>query len=314
MAVMHYQFEAIHPFIDGNGRTGRILNLLYLVERGLLDIPVLYLSGHIIQNKRHYYDLLLDVTTKGDWQGLVLFIIEAVETTARWSTRKIMEIRQLLEDTAVRMRADTPKIYSRDFAELIFVNPYCRIADVVEAGIARRQTASTYLKALSEAGDFSVHAPRIETMQIPTDKIREVIGSGGKVIREIVETSGAKVDINDDGTIKIASANADSIKKAYEMIHSIVAEPEEGKIYTGKVVKLVDFGAFVNFFGKRDGLVHVSQIENRRLNHPSDVLKEGQDVWVKLLGFDDRGKVRLSMKVVDQTTGQEISAPSTEDA
>lgn len=152
MAVMHYQFEAIHPFIDGNGRTGRILNLLYLVERGLLDIPVLYLSGHIIQNKRHYYDLLLNVTTKGDWQGLVLFIIEAVETTARWSTRKIMEIRQLLEDTAVRMRADTPKIYSRDFAELIFVNPYCRIADVVEAGIARRQTASTYLKALSEAG------------------------------------------------------------------------------------------------------------------------------------------------------------------
>lgn len=152
MAVMHYQFEAIHPFIDGNGRTGRILNLLYLVERGLLDIPVLYLSGHIIQNKRHYYDLLLNVTTKGDWQGLVLFMIEAVETTARWSTRKIMEIRQLLEDTAVRMRADTPKIYSRDFAELIFVNPYCRIADVVEAGIARRQTASTYLKALSEAG------------------------------------------------------------------------------------------------------------------------------------------------------------------
>lgn len=161
-------------------------------------------------------------------------------------------------------------------------------------------------KALSEAGDFSIHAPRIETMNIPTDKIREVIGSGGKVIREIVEVSGAKVDINDEGVIKIASPNGEAIQKAYDMIHSIVAEPEEGHIYKGTVVKIVDFGAFVNFFGKRDGLVHVSQIENRRLNHPSDVLKEGQEVWVKLLGFDDRGKVRLSMKVVDQETGEEV--------
>ena len=161
-------------------------------------------------------------------------------------------------------------------------------------------------KAISEAGEFSVHAPRIETMKVATDKIREVIGSGGKVIREIVETSGAKVDISDDGTIKIASPDGASIQKAYDMIYSIVAEPEVGSIYTGTVVKLVDFGAFVNFFGKRDGLVHVSQIENRRLNHPSDVLKEGQEVKVKLMGFDDRGKVRLSMKVVDQDTGEEI--------
>jgi len=167
-------------------------------------------------------------------------------------------------------------------------------------------------KALSGAAEFSVHAPRIETMQIPTDKIREVIGSGGKVIREIVEVSGAKVDINDEGIIKIASPNGESIKKAYDMIWSIVAEPEVGKIYDGKVVKLVDFGAFVNFFGKRDGLVHVSQIESRRLNHPSDVLKEGQDVKVKLLGFDDRGKVRLSMKMVDQQTGAEIAPESKE--
>ena len=161
-------------------------------------------------------------------------------------------------------------------------------------------------KAISEAGEFSVHAPRIETMKVATDKIREVIGSGGKVIREIVETSGAKVDISDDGTIKFASPDGASIQKAYDMIHSIVAEPEVGSIYTGTVVKLVDFGAFVNFFGKRDGLVHVSQIENRRLNHPSDVLKEGQEVKVKLMGFDDRGKVRLSMKVVDQDTGEEV--------
>jgi len=161
-------------------------------------------------------------------------------------------------------------------------------------------------KSLTEAADFSVHAPRIETMTVPTDKIREVIGSVGKVIREIVEVSGAKVDINDEGVIKIASPDGESIKKAYDMIYSIVAEPEVGKIYDGKVVKIVDFGAFVNFFGKRDGLVHVSQIENRRLNHPSDVLKEGQDVKVKLLGFDDRGKVRLAMKMVDQETGAEI--------
>ncbi len=170
-------------------------------------------------------------------------------------------------------------------------------------------------KALTGASDFSVHAPRIETMQVPTDKIREVIGSGGKVIREIVETSGAKVDINDEGIIKIASPNGEAIQKAYDMIYSIVAEPEEGHVYKGKVVKIVDFGAFVNFFGKRDGLVHVSQIENRRLNHPSDVLKEGQDVYVKLLGFDDRGKVRLAMKMVDQETGEEVAPEKkTEDA
>ena len=150
-------------------------------------------------------------------------------------------------------------------------------------------------KALSEGRrEFSEHAPRIETMQIPTDKIREVIGSGGKVIREIVEVSGAKVDINDDGVIKIASANGESIKKAYEMIHSIVAEPEEGHIYTGKVVKLVDFGAFVNFFGKRDGLVHVSQIANKRLGHPNEILKEGQEVKVKLLGFDTAARFALA--------------------
>ncbi len=184
--------------------------------------------------------------------------------------------------------------------------------EIMEKALAQAKAGRLHIlgemnKAISGAADFSVHAPRIETMQIPTDKIREVIGSGGKVIREIVEVSGAKVDINDEGIIKIASPNGEAIKKAYDMIHSIVAEPEEGKVYTGTVVKIVDFGAFVNFFGKRDGLVHVSQIENRRLNHPSDVLKEGQEVKVKLLGFDDRGKVRLSMKVVDQETGEEVT-------
>ncbi len=184
---------------------------------------------------------------------------------------------------------------------------------LAQAKAGRMHILGEMNKALSGAGEFSAHAPRIETMQIPTDKIREVIGSGGKVIREIVETSGAKVDINDEGIIKIASANGEAIQKAYDMIHSIVAEPEEGVVYKGKVVKLVDFGAFVNFFGKRDGLVHVSQIENRRLNHPSDVLKEGQEVFVKLLGFDDRGKVRLGMKMVDQETGKEIAPEKKED-
>ncbi len=189
--------------------------------------------------------------------------------------------------------------------------------EIMEKALDQAKTGRLHIltemsKALTEASEFSVHAPRIETMTVPTDKIREVIGSGGKVIREIVETSGAKVDINDDGVIKIASPNAEAIQKAYDMIHSIVAEPEEGKIYKGTVVKIVDFGAFVNFFGKRDGLVHVSQIENRRLNHPSDVLKEGQEVWVKLLGFDDRGKVRLAMKMVDQATGEEVKEEAAE--
>ena len=169
-------------------------------------------------------------------------------------------------------------------------------------------------KRISSAQAFSEYAPKIETMSIPTDKIREVIGSGGKVIREIVEVSGAKVDINDDGVIKIASNDQKAIKKAYDMIWSIVAEPEVGQIYTGKVVKLVDFGAFVNFFGKRDGLVHVSQIANKRLQHPNEALKEGQEVKVKLLGFDERGKVRLGMKMVDQETGEEIVEKKEESA
>jgi polyribonucleotide nucleotidyltransferase len=185
---------------------------------------------------------------------------------------------------------------------------------LAQAKAGRLHILSEMSKSLTEAADFSVHAPRIETMNVPTDKIREVIGSGGKVIREIVEVSGAKVDINDEGVIKIASPNGESIKKAYDMIYAIVAEPEEGQVYDGKVVKIVDFGAFVNFFGKRDGLVHVSQIESRRLNHPSDVLKEGQDVKVKLLGFDDRGKVRLSMKVVNQETGEEMAPEAKEGA
>ncbi len=160
-----------------------------------------------------------------------------------------------------------------------------------------------------ELGEF---APRIEVMNIPVDKIRDVIGSGGKVIREIVEKTGAKINIDDDGTIKFASASAKEIEAAKKWVHSIVAEPEVGVIYEGTVVKVADFGAFVNFFGPRDGLVHISQLAPERVAKTSDVVKEGQKVWVKLLGFDDRGKVRLSMKIVDQETGQEIPRETSE--
>jgi polyribonucleotide nucleotidyltransferase len=177
---------------------------------------------------------------------------------------------------------------------------------LAQAKDGRMHILGEMAKALTAGrSEFSAHAPRIETMQIAVDKIREVIGSGGKVIRGIVEESGAKVDINDDGTIKIASANASAIEKARELIGAIVDEPEVGRIYTGKVVKIMDFGAFVNFFGKRDGLVHVSQLSSERVAHPKEVVQEGQSVKVKLMGFDERGKVRLSMKVVDQETGKE---------
>jgi polyribonucleotide nucleotidyltransferase len=164
-------------------------------------------------------------------------------------------------------------------------------------------------KALTSArAELGAHAPRIEVITIPVDKIREVIGSGGKVIREIVEKTGAKIDISDDGTVKIASANGESIKAAINWIKSIASEPEVGHIYDGTVVKVVDFGAFVNFFGAKDGLVHISQLAPRRVQKVTDVVKEGDKVKVKLLGFDERGKVRLSMKIVDQQTGEDLEA------
>jgi len=169
-------------------------------------------------------------------------------------------------------------------------------------------------KAISTSrAELDEHAPRIETIHIPTDKIREVIGSGGKVIREIVEKTGAKINIEDDGTVMIASADAENIKAALKWIKSIVAEPEVGEIYDGKVVKVMDFGAFVNFFGPRDGLVHISELAAKRVAKTTDVVKEGDMVKVKLLGFDDRGKVRLSMKIVDQVTGEDLSKKTPEE-
>ncbi len=165
------------------------------------------------------------------------------------------------------------------------------------------EMANALTEGRAELGEF---APRIESFKIPTDKIREVIGSGGKVIREIVEKTGAKVSIEDDGTVKVASSSAKEIDAAVTWIRSITDDPEVGEIYEGTVVKTVDFGAFVNFFGAKDGLVHISQLANERVAKTTDVINEGDKVWVKLMGFDDRGKVRLSMKVVDQETGKEI--------
>jgi len=164
-------------------------------------------------------------------------------------------------------------------------------------------------KALDQArSELGEYAPRIETFKIPTDKIREVIGTGGKVIREIVEKTGAKINVEDDGTVKVASADGESIKAAVNWIKSIASEPEVGHLYEGTVVKVMDFGAFVNFFGAKDGLVHISQLAARRVQKTSDVVKEGDKVKVKLLGFDERGKVRLSRKVVDQQTGEDLEA------
>ena len=180
---------------------------------------------------------------------------------------------------------------------------------LAQAKDGRMHILGEMAKALTQhRAQLGEHAPRIEVFNIPVDKIREVIGSGGKVIREIVEKTGAKIDISDDGTVKVASANGDAMKAAINWIKSIASEPEVGHIYEGTVVKVMDFGAFVNFFGAKDGLVHISQLAPRRVQKVTDVVKEGDKVKVKLLGFDERGKVRLSMKVVDQATGEDLEA------
>jgi polyribonucleotide nucleotidyltransferase len=183
-----------------------------------------------------------------------------------------------------------------------------------QAQAGRMHILGEMSKALDAAREaVSNNAPRITTITIPKDKIREVIGSGGKVIREICEVTGAKVDIEDDGTIKVAAVDGDAAKAAIDWIRGIVAEPEVNVIYNGKVVKTVDFGAFVNFLGARDGLVHISELAPHRVAKTTDVVKVGDQVKVKVLGFDDRGKVKLSMKQVDQTTGEDISAKLAEE-
>ena len=178
---------------------------------------------------------------------------------------------------------------------------------LAQAKDGRAHILGEMAKALDSTREgLSAHAPRIETMSVPKDKIRDIIGTGGKVIREIVATTGAKVDIEDDGTVKISSSDPAQIEAARAWIVGIVAEPEVGAIYTGKVVNLADFGAFVNFLGARDGLVHISELKNERVANVRDVVTEGQQVKVKVLGVDDRGKVKLSMRLVDQETGEEL--------
>jgi len=185
-------------------------------------------------------------------------------------------------------------------------------SEIMETALSQAKDGRMHIlgemeKALSVARDsVSDKAPRITILQISKDRIRDIIGPGGKVIREICETTGTKIDIEDDGTVKVAAVENEASEAALKMIRDIVAEPEVGEIYTGKVVKIMDFGAFVNFLGKRDGLVHVSEISQERVKSVSAVLNEGQEVKVKVLGIDDRGKVKLSMKVVDQNTGQVI--------
>jgi polyribonucleotide nucleotidyltransferase len=185
--------------------------------------------------------------------------------------------------------------------------------DIMKQALAQARDGRLHIlgemaKALSGAReDVSEHAPRITTISVPREKIREVIGTGGKVIREICEVTGAKIDIEDDGTIKVAAVDQSAADRAVEWIRGIVAEPEVGVIYTGKVVKVVDFGAFVNFMGTRDGLVHISELNTGRPDTVTEVVNEGDEVKVKVLGIDDRGKVRLSMRVVDQASGDDIT-------
>jgi polyribonucleotide nucleotidyltransferase len=177
-----------------------------------------------------------------------------------------------------------------------------------QAGEGRRHILGEMAKGLSAARDgVNENAPRITVINVPKDKIREIIGTGGKVIREITETTGAKIDIEDDGTVKVAAVDGKAAQAAIDWIKGIVAEPEIGVVYSGKVVKVVDFGAFVNFLGARDGLVHISELAPRRVNKVSDVVNEGDIVKVKVLGVDDRGKVKLSMKAVDQQTGEDAT-------
>ncbi|MEO0883986.1 MAG: polyribonucleotide nucleotidyltransferase [Pseudomonadota bacterium] len=184
-----------------------------------------------------------------------------------------------------------------------------------QAKAGRMHILDEMSKALGESREeLSDNAPQMEIVKIPVDKIRDVIGSGGKTIRDIVDTTGAKLNVDDDGTIQISALDKDSIEAAKKRIHELTAEAEVGGIYQGKVVAIKDFGAFVNFFGPKDGLVHVSQMANERVGHPKDVVSEGQEVWVKLMGFDDRGKVRLSMKVVDQETGADLEGATEEES
>ncbi|MCE0827801.1 Fic family protein [Buttiauxella sp. A2-C2_NF] len=174
MAILHYQFECIHPFPDGNGRTGRIVNILYLIQSGLLSLPILYLSRFILERRNDYYSLLRNVTAEGNWESWILFILEAVENTANWTTKKIAVVRELIETTTAWIREKLPKIYSWELVQVLFAQPYCRIENLVDGGIAKRQTASVYLKQLVDIGVLEEVTAGRERLYLNTRLLREL--------------------------------------------------------------------------------------------------------------------------------------------
>ena len=277
-----YTIRVVSEITESNGSSSMATvcgSSLSMMDAGVpLKAPVAGVAmGLILEGKK--FAVLTDILGDEDHLGDMDFKVAGTETG----------ITSLQMD--IKVAGITPQIMEKALDQ---------------AKEARLHILGEMAKSLSTPSEFSKYAPKIESLTVPSDKIREVIGSGGKVIKEIVEVSGAKVDINDDGIVRIASQNRESLDTAKKMIKEIVEDPIVGQVFEGKVVKLMDFGAFVNFYGKRDGLVHVSQISEERVNHPKDVLNEGQTVKVKLMGIDDRGKSKLSMKVIDQNTGKEI--------
>ena len=277
-----YTIRVVSEITESNGSSSMATvcgSSLSMMDAGVpLKAPVAGVAmGLILEGKK--FAVLTDILGDEDHLGDMDFKVAGTETG----------ITSLQMD--IKVAGITPQIMEKALDQ---------------AKEARLHILGEMAKSLSTPSEFSKYAPKIESLTVPSDKIREVIGSGGKVIKEIVEVSGAKVDINDDGIVRIASQNRESLDAAKKMIKEIVEDPIVGQVFEGKVVKLMDFGAFVNFYGKRDGLVHVSQISEERVNHPKDVLNEGQTVKVKLMGIDDRGKSKLSMKVIDQSTGKEI--------
>jgi polyribonucleotide nucleotidyltransferase len=278
-----YTIRVVSEILESNGSSSMATvcgTSLSLMDAGVpLRAPVAGIAmGLILEGKK--YAVLSDILGDEDHLGDMDFKVAGTENgvTALQMDIKIAGITEEIMQIALRQAKD-----------------------------GRLHILSEMSKALTAARpQLGEHAPRIEVIKIPTDKIRDVIGTGGKVIREIVEKTGAKINVEDDGTVKVASSKGEAIEAAIKWIKSLTSEPEVGTIYDGKVVKVVDFGAFVNFFGAKDGLVHVSQMAAHRVNKPSDVVKEGDMVKVKLLGVDERGKVRLSMKAVDQQTGEDI--------
>ena len=280
-----YTIRVVSEITESNGSSSMATVCgasLALMDAGVpLKAPTAGIAmGLILEDKR--YAVLSDILGDEDHLGDMDFKVAGTETgvTSLQMDIKIAGINEEIMKTALAQAKD-----------------------------GRLHILGEMSKALTSArAELGEYAPRIETFKIPTDKIREVIGTGGKVIREIVEKTGAKINVEDDGTVKVASADGEAMKAAVNWIKSIASDPEVGMIYDGTVVKVMDFGAFVNFFGAKDGLVHISHLGQNRVQKTSDVVKEGDKVKVKLLGFDDRGKVRLSMKAVDQATGEDLEA------